>query len=139
MIAEDFIARLEKVRKTGDRQWSARCPAHPDKGPSLSIKDSDGKILINCFAGCGAADIVAAAGLRLSDLFPPTNDAERAIYLRERFTRATLKDLRQELTISLITLGDLVSGRPLKPQDMDRARRAKDSILKFIGELDKAA
>lgn len=139
MIAEDFIARLEKVRGTGDRQWSARCPAHADKGPSLSIKDSDGKILINCFAGCGAADIVSAVGLRLSDLFPPSNDAERAIYRRERFTKATLKDMRQELMISLITLGDLISGRALKPQDFERARRARETILRFIGELDKAA
>jgi hypothetical protein len=29
----------------------------------------DGRTLIRCFAGCDVADILAAAGLRLSDLF----------------------------------------------------------------------
>lgn len=31
----------------------ARCPAHDDRSPSLSIKDGrDGRLLVHCFAGC---------------------------------------------------------------------------------------
>lgn len=52
----------------------ARCPAHDDNGPSLSIKDAgDGRTLIHCFAGCGAVDVLAAIGLELQDLYPPTD------------------------------------------------------------------
>ncbi len=139
MIAEDFISRLEKVRKAGDRSWSARCPAHADKSPSLRVTDTDGALLIHCFAGCSAAEIVAAVGLNLSDLFPPRDPRERAIYARERFTKGTLKDLQFELSVAMIILGDLASGKPLKPADADRAQRARKTILKLVAELSVAA
>jgi hypothetical protein len=43
------------------RGWLCRCPAHDDKGPSLSVADGpDGKLLLNCFAGCSFAEIRAA-------------------------------------------------------------------------------
>ena len=36
------------------------CPAHDDKHPSLSIRDSDdGKVLVHCHAGCAQDDVVA--------------------------------------------------------------------------------
>lgn len=139
MIAEDLVARLEKVRKAGDRSWSARCPAHADKGPSLRVTDKDGMILIHCFAGCTAADVASAVGIKLSDLFPPRDPHERVIYAREKFTRGTLKDLQHELTIAMITLGDLATGRPLKPADLERAQRARKTILKLVGELSGTA
>ena len=28
-------------------------------------------MLVHCFAGCGAADVIAAVGLDMADLFPP--------------------------------------------------------------------
>jgi len=72
MTAEVLLSRLEQVKQTGKDRWLARCPAHPDKHPSLNIRETpDGKVLIKCFTGCGAADVVAAVGLELSDLFPP--------------------------------------------------------------------
>ena len=47
----------------------ALCPGHADKERSLSIKETEGKTLLNCFAGCENSSIVAAVGLSLSDLF----------------------------------------------------------------------
>ena len=47
----------EIIKVLGGR-WSgssgvAKCPAHPDKNPSLSISDGDdGRLLTNCHAGC---------------------------------------------------------------------------------------
>lgn len=67
-----ILPRLESVRKTGPSSWTARCPAHQDKSPSLSIREAaDGRVLIYCFGGCGATDVVLALGLDLADLFPP--------------------------------------------------------------------
>lgn len=72
MSAEVILSRLQTVRKRSANQWSARCPAHDDKGPSLSIRElDDGRILLHCFAGCDVADVVNAVGLKLDALFPP--------------------------------------------------------------------
>jgi hypothetical protein len=52
-------------------RWQARCPAHDDTRPSLSISEgNDGRALIHCYAGCPTEKIVAALGLTLADLFP---------------------------------------------------------------------
>jgi hypothetical protein len=69
---EILISRLSKVRRTTADSWQACCPAHDDKHPSLSIKETeDGIVLIHCFAGCTVHEVVAATGLDISDLFPP--------------------------------------------------------------------
>ena len=66
-----LLSQLQKVQQRGKGQWLACCPAHEDRSPSLAIKEnSDGRILVKCFAGCGATDVVHAVGLTLADLFP---------------------------------------------------------------------
>lgn len=50
----------------------ARCPAHDDRDPSLSIRDGrDGRLLLHCHAGCRFADIAAALGLRSGEYRAP--------------------------------------------------------------------
>jgi len=50
--------------------WSARCPAHEDRQASLSIGEGeDGRVLLNCHAGCDHKAILAAIGLEERDLF----------------------------------------------------------------------
>jgi putative DNA primase/helicase len=47
----------------------ARCPAHDDRTPSLSIGERDGKVLFHCFAGCSQSKVRRALidrGLRPS-------------------------------------------------------------------------
>lgn len=80
MYLEAFIQKLEahtghRCRRTG-MGYIARCPAHQDKNPSLSLSEnSQGKILLNCFAGCSAQAICEAIGVSIKDLFnePPSN------------------------------------------------------------------
>jgi putative DNA primase/helicase len=61
---------LELVKPNGQDQWLARCPAHADREPSLSIKlKPDGHILLHCFASCQVDDILEALGLTLRDLY----------------------------------------------------------------------
>ena len=65
------LSRLENVRQTGPQSWQARCPAHEDLHPSLSIYEAeDGKVLLHCHAGCDTREILAILGLRMRDLFP---------------------------------------------------------------------
>jgi hypothetical protein len=59
MKIDDFLLRLEAVSCNGSKA-TARCPAHEDRTPSLSIGvGDDGKILlkpkfIRKTGGCGA-------------------------------------------------------------------------------------
>lgn len=67
-----MLSRLEGVKRTGNNTWLARCPAHSDKSPSLSIRNTDsGAVLVHCFTGCTVHEVVGSIGLELTDLFPP--------------------------------------------------------------------
>ncbi len=69
MRIEDVLARLAAVRPNGERSWMARCPAHDDRNPSLSVSEGEGgRVLFNCFAGCAAESVAAALGLKMADL-----------------------------------------------------------------------
>ncbi len=52
-------------------KFTARCPAHDDRSPSLSVSEgADHRALVHCHVGCETRDIIAAIGLTWSDLFP---------------------------------------------------------------------
>lgn len=66
---DTLLTKLDHVRKSGEG-YVARCPAHEDKAPSLSVRaGNDGRALLYCHAGCEWSAIVAALGLDPSDLF----------------------------------------------------------------------
>jgi putative DNA primase/helicase len=65
-----LLSLLKAVKKKGNG-WSARCPAHDDRRPSLSVSEGDdGRALVKCFAGCAAEAIAGAVGLTVRDLMP---------------------------------------------------------------------
>ncbi|WP_273378247.1 phage/plasmid primase, P4 family [Symbiobacterium thermophilum] len=83
----DLLSRLEGVQGNGQR-FKAKCPAHQDDKPSLSITTrDDGKILMHCHAGCEITDIVRALGIKLSDLMPPRAEDEHKGRFRERILK----------------------------------------------------
>jgi len=45
------------------RGWVARCPAHKDRHPSLSISQADRRLLVYCHAGCSQRTVIAALQL----------------------------------------------------------------------------
>lgn len=67
----DRVTRLHDQRRHAD----ARCPAHDDHNPSLSVDwknnpSKGGVTVLKCHAaGCDARDILAAIGLSLSDTY----------------------------------------------------------------------
>ena len=48
--------------------WSCRCPAHEDQHASLSLTESNGKVLLHCHAGCSQEQVIEA--LRTINLWP---------------------------------------------------------------------
>ncbi|MGE3809059.1 MAG: AAA family ATPase [Gemmataceae bacterium] len=66
---ELILALLPDAKKSG-AGWSACCPAHDDRQPSLSIAEGeDGRVLLKCHAGCSLEAICEAMGLEPTDLF----------------------------------------------------------------------
>ena len=79
MSVHQLLDRLEGVRKSGEDRWNARCPAHEDRSPSLSIRElPDGRILLKCFAGCETGNVLASAGMRSRTFFRATRTSLRA-------------------------------------------------------------
>ncbi len=75
---DNLLAKLDGVKPAGRGKWSAKCPAHDDAHASLSIgTGDDGRALVHCQAGCSTADVLAAVGLSMADLFPPKDTAPR--------------------------------------------------------------
>lgn len=60
MNAAKIANVLRGGRKSG-ASWVACCPAHCDRNPSLSLRDStEGKVLVHCHAGCSQAAVIVA-------------------------------------------------------------------------------
>jgi hypothetical protein len=70
--ADDVAQLLEKPRKSSGG-WVARCPVHDDRLPSLSIHDGKKGTILHCHASCRIADICAALGIKVAQLFPDYN------------------------------------------------------------------
>lgn len=86
MRFQEILSRLQKVKKNGSG-YTALCPSHDDKQQSLSVKESGGKILVKCFAGCDASNIVSALGIELKDLFAEPKQSNGWFSIKENRCR----------------------------------------------------
>ena len=122
MSADTLLSKLDKVKRTGKDRWSARCPAHDDKGPSLSVRETeDGRILVHCFAGCSVHEIVQAAGIELGDLFPPRPGSVHSRPERRPFPATdVLRAVAFEALVVSAAAAALLAGEPF-----DQSERAR--------------
>lgn len=126
-----FLGPLERVQKRQHGQWSARCPAHQDKGPSLSIRETNGgAVLIHCFAGCSVNSVVGALGLRMSDLFPPTEKTGHEPRRTPKLLTAShaLELLKCEVSFCAVAAANLAHGVVLTEADRQRLNQAAARI-----------
>lgn len=114
---ERFLGQVRRVRPSG-RGYVACCPAHDDHKQSLSIsKGRGGCVLVKCFAGCSAREIVGAAGLQMNDLFPDDTRGGRGGPRRNGGAPLTVADLAQSKRLPVTFLGGLgleACGRSVK-------------------------
>jgi hypothetical protein len=125
-VTAEAFAKLVDARRAGTGRWIAKCPAHSDRSPSFSIGEGrDGRVLLDCFAGCALEAILAALELSCRDLFAGTplspdqarlaalqrmqRDAERAAIRRERGATA---DRFRRLTAVVEAIGDRLARLP---------------------------
>lgn len=127
MSVENLLSRLEKVKRTGNGQWIACCPAHADKTPSLSVRDTgDGHVLVHCFAECSIDSIIGAVGVDMDELFPERPPLTGAPMRRPYPSADVLACLADEALIVAVAAGNLARGVALT--DEDRARLLLASI-----------
>jgi hypothetical protein len=130
--AEKLLYQLDGVKSIGAGKWQARCPAHDDKTPSLSIKEiNDGTLLLKCWAGCNAGEIVGAVGLELSDLFPKREGFDHRCapkgQTRPWHASDVLRALMDEITIVAVCAGRLRNAG-LTPEDAARLSLATQRL-----------
>lgn len=127
MSAQILLDRLDGVRPSGAGRWVARCPAHPDRSPSLSIRElNDGRVLIHDFAGCPPGDVLAALGLSLGDLFPERISHHCAPGKPNHFhaAGAALASLVDDVLLVGIAAENMAAGIALTKPDRDQLMAA---------------
>jgi hypothetical protein len=132
-----LVDRLERVKQTGPGRWLARCPAHEDRSPSLSIRElGDGRILLHDFGGCEPTAVLDSIGLRMADLFPvPLVTDGRPAPRQDRPAVSTkaaqdrLEDAAHEAAVAAVILSDLEAGVALTSEVADRFARAAGAIV----------
>lgn len=94
------VAELVNARKCSG-YWIARCPAHKDRNPSLSIRQGKkGRVSVRCFSGCETKDVLASIGLSFGDLYL---DADREAWIQKKreaerlFPSINIKSTRKPL------------------------------------------
>jgi hypothetical protein len=76
-VVDPIYEVLEKLGdvKGRDGRWMARCPAHEDSTPSLSVTVGDKHpVLLTCHAGCAPESVLGALGLTMAELMAPRDD-----------------------------------------------------------------
>lgn len=72
------IERVTGPGRPAGSGWRLRCPAHPDRDPSLSLgQNADGHALLFCQAGCSTQAVLESVDLGLRDLYPIRPDDRR--------------------------------------------------------------
>lgn len=133
-----LLDKLEGVRKNGANKWLCKCPSHTDRSPSLGIKLlDDDKILIKCFAGCSASEIVSSIGLTLADLMPPQPQGyDRTKTRVPRFNKSEMFDrLVHESIILSLAVRQLLNGKGLSDIDKQSVIKAENLINELAREI----
>ena len=136
MDVNNLLSKLDKVKSTGNGKYLACCPAHPDRSPSLAIKQTDDeKLLLHCFSGCSVVDILAAIGLELSDLMPENPSYQKG-NKPPRFNKYELFDrLVHESIILSLAVRQLLNFQDLSAEDMARVSIAENVINSIAMEI----
>jgi hypothetical protein len=134
MTATVLLDRLNGARQTAPGRWLAKCPAHDDRRPSLSIREADdGRVLLYCWSGCSTADVIDAIGATWGDLFPPKSRTDPpSRRRRERLVSPAdaLKVLAYEASIVALLAGDLARGEAISERDRQRLIVAAGRLAK---------
>ena len=127
MSLDALLSRLEKV-KGRNGTFTACCPAHADRTPSLAIREEGGKIVLHCFSGCTAQAVVNAVGMEMTDLFPPTEAKYPPAPKVKLFASDLLRVIHMEAMVVSVAAYDMAKGKTLSEADSKRLQLAYERI-----------
>lgn len=105
MIAERLLSRLDGVRQTGQNKWMARCPAHNDNTPSLSIaQGTSADIVVHCHAGCSQDSVIKA--LRLRGLWGNSTNMSHRLTVVRKMEQTTPSKEGAKATLNALSFWD---------------------------------
>ena len=116
MSIDAFLSSLDGVKKTGANRYLARCPAHDDRSPSLSVAEGDnGRTLIHCFAGCEPLDILNSVGMKFSHIMPERLDGvtNQGPVRNRILPREALEALDHEALVVAVIASDIQERRDI--------------------------
>ena len=98
------LAEMLGARPAGRKRWIARCPAHDDRHPSLTITQGHSGVLLKDWShGCTPEQITAALGMRVADLFDaPMTQATRCEVELRRATQAIENERKRRRRVALM-------------------------------------
>lgn len=141
-----LLDRLDRVKTTGPGTWLASCPTsnhkHGDRSRGLSLREGDdGRVLLHCFAGCAAHEVVEAVGLELTDLFPAKQVEYPHFPPRHGFTgqvrrriawRNVFEGIQRDLRVCSLAFSDLARGKAFSQIDAATIARMADHLADEI-------
>jgi len=116
-----MLPLLNNLKLIKSDHWLATCPAHNDTNPSLAITElPDGRVLLNCWSGCTAKEVVNALRLTLRVLYPqpdnPSQSQAMSVWERHRLR----KKLRFEELVIAIYEAQVKKSIPFSNSDLLR-------------------
>ena len=140
MSTDKVLSHLTRVKRTAPGKWSACCPAHEDRSPSLAVRElDDGRVLVHCFGGCSVESVLGAIGLDMTDLFPERVAAPGAGTAPQRLrlpASQAIEILERETMIVAVVGGDMVRKKDITETDHRRLIQAV-SRVQFIAQETK--
>lgn len=142
---EVLLSRLEGVSPSG-AGWRARCPSCGGRSRKLSIAMADDRVLLHCFGGCRADEVLQSAGLTWADVMPPRHwpqspeeqrRARRAI--REAGWSAALGELALEAVVVKLAAEQIAGWHFLSEEDDARLAIAVTRIDRAASVLVESA
>ena len=140
MDVEQFVSRLENVKRRGKDKFLCSCPAHDDSDPSLAVTSTpQGKILLKCFAGCSAGEVVQAMGLKLEDLFPEEHSENPMAFAYRELKRKEHQKKREDYLVVWVAVyaAQYLRGRKPSKEEAEKFNRFK-KIVREKGREEEA-
>lgn len=133
---ETLLNHLDGVRHIGGSKWLARCPAHEDRTPSLSIRETEeGTVLLNDFGGCSPGEVLSALGLEFMDLYPgPLAHHVKGRKRPRQKPSDVLAAVSHALTVVSLADSKLAQGEPLNSDERESVGKALRVLAKFQRE-----
>ena len=135
MELTEILTKFNKPKRLRPGQWQVCCPAHDDQTQSLTITETDDKILMHCHAGCDTSEILDIVGLKMSDLYKDSK-REQPKWKRGLERQYDYYDEQGQYVASKLRFKDKrFSWAVVRGEDADFKHVPKDKPLYNLGDL----